>query len=125
VLNGIYCDNKGMRCRLCYISITLVISHFHPPTKTNIKSSGQECPLHIPAPTLALNILYTHNLFLQAWDGRTAGEFFEECIADVAQIFDTDFAGEITVGGELAQKGEEFYALPQAGILFRILAIRD
>lgn len=78
------------------------------PTKTKVKGSGQEFPLHISSTSpphalhLALHILCTHNLVLQAGDGRATGELFQECVADVAEIFDSDFAGEEAVGGELA-----------------------
>src|ERR1700722_15518728 len=57
--------------------------------------------------------------------GRAAGKLLYECVSDVAEVFDTDFAGEETVGGELAQESEELDALPQAGIFLRILAVGD
>src|SRR5580704_5967869 len=60
---------------------------------------------------------------LQSRHWRAAGELLEIGIPDVAEIGDSDFAGEETVGGELAQECEELNALPQAGILLGVLAV--
>src|ERR1700722_17532422 len=62
---------------------------------------------------------------LESRNGRAAGKFLHERVADVAEIFDADLAGEETVGGELAQETEEFDALAGAGIGLRVLAIGD
>ena len=46
-------------------------------------------------------------------------------ISHIAQIFDSNLAGEKSVGRHLAQEREELHALAQAGIFVRILAIGD
>src|ERR1700687_2297535 len=62
---------------------------------------------------------------LKTWHRWATRKILHECVADIAQIFDPDFAGEITIGGKFPQKRKEFDALPQAGILLRILAEGD
>ena len=86
----------------------------HSPTKTHT-------PPH-PSPRPGLR--YAQSVS-QAGNGRAAGKLFQERVADIAEILDSDFAGEESVGGELAQESEKFNALAQAGILFRILAVGD
>ena len=62
---------------------------------------------------------------LQSWHWRAAGEFFQECAADVAEILDPDFAGKKSVGGHIAQKRKELDSLAYAGICDRVIAISN
>src|SRR5215813_9740300 len=64
-----------------------------------------------------------HKLFFR--HRRASGEFLDEGIADVAQIFNPDFAGKKAIRGELAQEAEELNALAQTRITLEVLPIRD
>src|SRR5258708_28312067 len=57
--------------------------------------------------------------------GRAAGEFAEGGVADVLEVGDADFAGVEAVGGEVAEEGEEGYALAEPGVFLGVLAIRN
>ena len=56
---------------------------------------------------------------------RAAREFLHKGIADVLQIFDSDFAGEIAVQGEIAEKSKEGDTGSETGILLGVCSIRD
>lgn len=46
-------------------------------------------------------------IMLDTGEGRAAREFTQEGIADIPQVFNSDFAGEIAVYGQIAKKRKE------------------
>src|SRR5580692_8460414 len=54
-----------------------------------------------------------------------AGKFLQVGIANVAEVFDSDFAGEESVRGVLAQHREELDTRAEPGIFVHVLAERD
>src|SRR5260370_38332667 len=58
---------------------------------------------------------------LRQW--RAAGEFGEGGVANILEVGDADFTGVKAVGGEVAEEGEEGYALAERGVFFGIFAV--
>ncbi len=62
---------------------------------------------------------------LNAGNRRTAGEFIQKRIADIAQVFDSDLASEVAVHCQIAQKSKETDAGSEAGVLGGVRSISN